>query len=129
MEVEGANEHKFSVFIYELLGTAVLVFNILVSNGDAIVGPLSVFLIILVLAPVTGSHINPAVTIGVYVSRCKFRQDFLFLLLMIFAQILGGMVAIVFSILALYSKDNPEGQWLVIPDLVPILCPIGIEAG
>ena len=129
MEVEGANKHKLAVFTYELLGTAVLVFNILVSNGDAIVGPLTVFLIILVLAPVTGAHFNPAVTIGVYISRSKFRQDILFFFIMIFAQIIGGILALVLSVLALYSMNNPEGQWLVIPDLVPILCPIGIEQG
>ena len=85
MEIEGAEKHKLAVFMYEMLATTVLVFNILVSNGDAIVGPLTVFLIILVLVPVTGAHFNPAVTIGVYVSRNKLRKEFLFFVLMIFA--------------------------------------------
>jgi len=69
MEVEGASNYKLTVCLYELLGTAILVFNILVSGGNAIVGPFTVFSVILVLAPVTGAHFNPAVTIGVYISR------------------------------------------------------------
>ena len=85
MEVEGASSHKLMVAIYELLGTAFLGFAILVSKGNAMAVSFSVFIIILVLGPITGAHMNPAVTISVYVSGAKYGQDLLFMILIIVA--------------------------------------------
>ena len=73
MEVRGAETKKCAVFTYEMLGTAILVFNILVSGGEPAAGALTLFSVILVLNPVTGAHFNPSVTIGVYISRMNYR--------------------------------------------------------
>ena len=90
MEVEGASSHKLMVAIYELLGTAFLGFAILVSSGSPEAVSMSVFMIILVLGPITGAHMNPAVTIAVYASNGKYGKDAVFMLIIIVAQILGG---------------------------------------
>ena len=90
MEVSGASDHKLMVAIYEFLGTAFLGFAILVSVGNPFAVSMSVFMIILVLGPITGAHMNPAVTIAVYASNGKYGKDAVFMLIIIVAQILGG---------------------------------------
>ena len=129
MEVEGAEHHKLTVCTYEMFGTAMLVFNILVSGGDAVAGSLTAFAIICVLAPVTGAHFNPAISIGVYVSRIDFRHDLGFFLIILVSQFVGAFLGMALSIAVLYSTSNTEGQWLVIPEFVPLLCPKGVEDG
>ena len=122
MEVEGASNHKVMVAVYELIGTAFLVYAILVSGGNPVAVTMSVFLIILVLGPITGAHMNPAVTIGVYVSRVKFGQDIIFCLIIIFAQCCGGLLGIGWAVGSLYTTDLPDGN-KIIPSWVPPLCP------
>ena len=73
------------VAMYELVGTAFLGFAILVSKGNAIAVSMSVFMIILVLGPITGAHMNPAVTIAVYISNAKYGRDLCFMLIIILA--------------------------------------------
>ena len=85
MEVEGASNHKLKVAIYELIGTAFLIYAILVSGGDAVAVPFTVFIIILALGPITGAHMNPAVTIGVYVASAKPCKNLVFCIIIIIA--------------------------------------------
>ena len=119
MEVEGASRHKFTVCIYELLGTAFLAYAVLVSIGNSIAVGFTVFVIILILGPITGAHMNPAVSIGVYVSRQKFGGDFVFFLLIVLSQCLGGYLGMLMAMGSLYVVDhNIPTAW------VPTLCPI-----
>ena len=67
MEIEGASSHKITVIIYEFFGTAFLAFAVLMSKGDALAVVLTVFAVILVAGPVSGAHINPAVSIGIFI--------------------------------------------------------------
>ena len=69
MEVDGAENHKLKVCIYELFGTAFLAYAVLTSAGNSIAVGFTVFVIILILGPITGAHMNPAVTIGVFTTR------------------------------------------------------------
>ena len=125
MEVEGASNHKVMVLIYEILGTAFLIYAILVSNGNAIAVAFTVFSIILVLGPITGAHMNPAVTIGVYVAGGRYAKDLGFMLLIVVAECLGGFLGIGMSVASLYTQGLRNG--LVLPEWVPPLCPMGIE--
>ena len=101
------------VAIYELIGTAFLVFAILVSGGDAVAVSMSVFIIILVLAPITGAHMNPAVTIGVYVAGVKYGEDLLFFIIILLAECLGGLLGIGWAIGSLYSEDLSSGNKII----------------
>ena len=105
MEVEGGSSHKLMVCIYELIGTAFLGFAILVSKGNAVAVSMSVFMIILVLGPITGAHMNPAVTISVYTAGGKYGQDLVFMIMIIIAQCLGGFLAIGWAVASLYASD------------------------
>ncbi len=68
MEVSGAENHKVAVFFYEMMGTALFVYSILLTNNPISIS-FSLFASILIFGAVTGGHFNPAVTLGVYISE------------------------------------------------------------
>lgn len=56
--------------IYEFLGTAMLAWGENVGTSKDPWGPVfNIFAIILVVGPITGAHINPAVTTGILISN------------------------------------------------------------
>ena len=58
------------LFIYEFLGTAMLAWGENVGTSKDPWGPVfNIFAIILVVGPITGAHINPAVTTGILISN------------------------------------------------------------
>jgi len=70
----GKGTYKFLV-IYEFLGTAMLLYGINVSPAGNPFGVIyNILAIILVVGPITGAHINPAVSTGVLIS-CFFDQN------------------------------------------------------
>ena len=68
MEVPGASVNKLRIFIYEFFGTSILVYTVIVSGGNAIAVSFCVLFLLMFTCPVSGAHINPAVTLGVYIS-------------------------------------------------------------
>lgn len=64
--------NKFIVFVYEALGTALLLFAINLQYGFPF-GQFGIafmiFACLLIGGPITGAHYNPAVTIGWYVTE------------------------------------------------------------
>ena len=61
------------VFTYEFIGTFALVGAINCSKGDAACCGITLFFMLLVLGPITGGHMNPAVTLGVFINKCHDR--------------------------------------------------------
>ena len=102
MEIEGGSSHKLVVCVYEFLGTAFLSYGLLMSTGDAIAVSMVVFAIILVLGPISGAHINPAVSIGVFIEQKKYGQDIMLLLLILVAEVAGAMFGIVMTLACLF---------------------------
>ena len=75
MEVEGGQQRKALVATYELVGTALFIYMILVSKGDAMGVPLALFAMIVIFGGITGGHFNPAVTLGVYIHEGKWKEN------------------------------------------------------
>lgn len=81
----GEGTYKF-LFFYEFLGTALLMFSINVSETQPLKNlpftkpespwavSWTVMAIDLVLGPITGAHINPAVTVAVLISNLKIIE-------------------------------------------------------
>jgi glycerol uptake facilitator-like aquaporin len=61
---------------------------------------------LLIGGPITGAHFNPAVTLGVYMSNAHWKQDFEMFCLTIFAQIVGGIIGVLFVWLSLINLQT-----------------------
>ena len=126
MEVPGAKDHKLMVCIYELLGTSGIVYAVLVSGGNGIGVPLTVFALILMCDKITGAHFNPGVTTTVMVAR-GLADNFKFAALIMISQFIGGLLGIFWAWLILMpsalvgDKHNIPQEW------VPALCPVGVS--
>lgn len=78
MEVPGGNNNKCFVLFYEFLGTALLLaainYHSFTPDDDtkaAYAVPITLFAIIMMIGNVSGGHVNPAVSLSVFISKCK----------------------------------------------------------
>lgn len=123
MEVPGGKNRKMTVSIYEMLGTALFVYGILTSEGNAIAVPLSLFASIIIFGGITGGHFNPAVSLGCFVALADWNLGNILLLgMMIVAQCLGAILAIGMAWLSLILKDGDE----VFLETPPYVCPVDV---
>ena len=103
-----------SRYVAEFVGTFVLVFGgcgaaVLAGDkigflGVALAFGLSLLAMVYTIGHVSGCHINPAVTLGLYITKKMDRRDLLGYWV---AQVLGGIVAA--AILLVIAKGTPDG--------------------
>jgi len=120
METKLGHKRKFTVTLYEALGTALFTYCILVSTADAIAASCALFAMIVLFGSVTGGHFNPAVTLGVLVwqfSQGEPLSLLLFSFMIILGQCLGAMGG---ALLSAFTLDV-EGK--VPEEYIPILAP------
>jgi aquaporin Z len=85
-------------------GSAVLAGGKIGYSGIALAFGLSLLAMVYAIGPISGCHVNPAVTLGLFVSR---KMDRRFALGYVAAQILGGILAA--SVLLIVAKGMPGG--------------------
>jgi len=118
MEVAGSDKRAHIVFLYELIGTALFVYSILLTN-NAISIAFSLFASIIIFGSITGGHFNPAVTLGVYIKEAQWAKNAKWLAIVICAQLCGAMFAQLLAQATLF-----ENEFSNIPEKsVPKLCP------
>ena len=122
MEVPRGHDRKPLVALYELIGTALFVYMIVVSTGDALAVPLALFAMIVIFGGITGGHFNPAVTLGVYIHEGRFKENGLFALLIVVSQLIGSLVGMAFASYSLSA--NISNEWQVTSHRVPVLAPL-----
>lgn len=121
MEVEGGHQRKALVASYELAGTALFIYMILVSKGDALGVPLALFSMIIIFGGITGGHFNPAVTIGVYMHEGKWKDNAGYAALIATSQLVGSLLGMLLASITLSAKVN--GEWTIPEHRVPIMAP------
>lgn len=88
MELKNGKKHKMIVFIYEAIGTGILLYSINMTAG-ANYGKFgiafTIFALILLGGPITGAHYNPAITLAVFINNAHWRLDWDMCLLMMSA--------------------------------------------
>jgi len=91
-------------YIAELLGTAILVFiacGVAVYTGDLVATGLAFGLVVVAMAyaigPISGCHINPAISFGMMVSgRMKAKECGLYMIAQVIGAVIGG--ALLFAV-------------------------------
>jgi glycerol uptake facilitator-like aquaporin len=78
--------------VAELVGTFVLTMAVLNTQGNAIVAAVTIIILVLMLSALSGGHINPAITIAMWVTR---KMSGLRAIGYLVAQFLGAMLAVV----------------------------------
>lgn len=92
------------VLVFGGLGSAVLAGSSIGILGISIAFGLSLLVMVYAIGPISGCHINPAVTLGAFLARKIEARDAVFYVV---AQIVGAIVAA--GILLLIAKGAPGG--------------------
>jgi len=131
MEVPGGTQNKFFVFLFELLGTGMLLISInWASTSDSI--PSAVGLTVMVMAQmfgqISGGHFNPAVTIGMLWKEGKahFGRNLCFAFFIIICQGLGAILGCAICLMAFPFKKKDIKEIPIGTDdfWVAQLCPV-----
>ena len=81
--------HTIDKYLVEFIGTLIFVFIILLSGNPLVIGA-TLAVIIFIASPISGGHINPAVSVAM---TSAGKLNITELLPYVVAQILGGLVA------------------------------------
>ena len=74
MEVARSENRWILVPLYEMIGTALFIYCILVSHGNPLGVVIGLFSSIIIFGGITGGHFNPAVSIGVFTANGKWLK-------------------------------------------------------
>ena len=105
MEAKG-HDRKAMVCFCEFLGTALFIFGIL-ETGLPLSIPFSLLASVVIWGDITGGHFNPAVTLGVYCTLPDKGKNFVFMIMIMVSQVLGGMLSIGLAYLGNFGKGDP----------------------
>lgn len=116
MEVPGGSQNKLLVCIHEALGTCMLFCAVNMTAGKSYqvfaVG-LVLMVDIVLLGPISNSHVNPAVTLGVFIREIgeerasgKTTHNFLYALRIWLSQIIGAIVGACIITLLRYNENG-----------------------
>ena len=111
------------VCIYEMLGTSGIVYAVLVSGGNPIGVPLTLFCLILMCDKITGAHFNPGVSTAVWISSGKMGENTMFYLMILLSQFLGGLLGVFWGWLILMPPSLLHDEHNIPDSWIPKLCP------
>jgi len=127
METPFGKHHGTTVCVYELLGTATLMFSVVMCGGNALYVVLTLWAILMIGGGITGGHYNPAVSTGVFIWRRQYAEDFRLYISMMVSQFIGAALGCLFGYLMLgnFSADwNSRHPYGAVPDAwVPFFLP------
>ena len=114
-----------AAIITEFFGCILLMTVVNVAD-DFIVPALMYFAMTVVLGRISGGHLNPSVSLGVYIEQRKYASNACFLLMLMFAQALGSFCALMIGFLLRVSipVDGLDNEYYFIPGVKGLTPPI-----
>ena len=101
----GNKDKKIGIAAYECLGTAFIMYAVMMSGGTFSGGAIPLTFGMMVLAwNVSGGHFNPVISIGMYIAEKDFGGNLVTLLIMMLAQFTGAFLGLLFGYLSLIDK-------------------------
>ena len=102
MDRPGVTGKYITVAAYEAIGTAILVYTIIVSGGDPAAIALTLGSLIIAIAPMTGAHFNPCqATACFYCLEDKDHIKWKTYIVTLLGQFVGAYVGVEISIATL----------------------------
>lgn len=80
----------FASYLAEYFGTFFFILAIFASGGNPLIIGAALALVIFIIASLSGGHVNPAVSLAMYMNGALMPMD---LFSYVFAQLLGGASA------------------------------------
>ena len=109
------------VLITEFFATMLFEFSYNINEGAAPIAlALTLTAIIVMTQNISGGHLNPAVSIGVYIieGRNHFKNNCCYLVLIIIAQLMGafGGLALGFLVRTAIPREDDPNEYIYVPD-------------
>jgi len=104
MEVDGGSNTKCLVCLYECIGTGILVAAVNLSGGNAFAVGIALFAIAMFLGPVSGGHVNPAVTLAVWIKTGCGQLPFALMIMV--SQLIGGCLGCIIAFLVNHKDGS-----------------------
>ena len=98
MDVKNGSSFPLSVALGEMVGTMFFTLIVNMAKDPYTIG-LGHAACILMTYEISGGHLNPAVSIGVFVTTRKFYGNFLFLMYTILVQFIGALLGLLLGFL------------------------------
>jgi glycerol uptake facilitator-like aquaporin len=120
MEVHNGDKFMSSVLLVEFLG--ILCYEICNNLYDGHNQPALVYMCFMMIClRISGGHLNPAVTTGVYMEQLEFKKNAGFAVALIIVQFLGAFcgLCITFMLRVSIPSEDQEGKYIFIPDQYP----------
>lgn len=107
MEVPGGKQFKVKVCIAEIIGTFLLLVAVNYGSASGGIAPaLALFAACLLIGPISGAHINPAVTMGVLLTQGLTKENCVFTLIIWISQIIGATLGVLWVRISSVVKLN-----------------------
>jgi glycerol uptake facilitator-like aquaporin len=116
MEVPNGDKFIMVVVLTEFF--ACIPYSLSNNLGDGTYSPaFTYFVMSTIVGGITGAHLNPAVTMGVYIERQKYRKNLCFMLSLMTAQVCGCFVgqAIGFMLRITMPEVGNPGKFYMVP--------------
>jgi len=85
MEKPHGDKFILPVLLGEIIGCCLLMLAVNLRGDDALAVPLAFFALVLCFYELSGGHLNPSISIGVYVSEKKYVHNLLYMIIIFIA--------------------------------------------
>ena len=134
MEVASGRRNLAIILMYECLCAMMLLYTICMTAGSY-VGKFGVIFtvmgLVLISAPITGAHFNPAITLSVYISNKDWRKEWDLFIYVSLAAFVGAWWGCSLAWIALYNPDAEPTSKAGIPlsEVVVLQPGVGLSLG